>query len=231
MKKWCVYKHTSPSGKVYIGITGRNPLDRWNLGKGYLVTKNGKYNQPLFANAVIKYGWDNIKHEILYSGLSKSRAINYEIELISYYKSLGISYNITDGGEGNLGYKASDEARRKISISKKGKPSKLKGVKKSDSTRLKMKEAAKKRGMPQYVLDIAHKHNTGRKHSSITINKMRNSNPRCRKVFKLDEEGNILEQYHSVGEASRINNIPYTSLIQYIKYNRFGRGYYWKYGE
>ena len=29
MKKWIVYKHTSPSGKVYIGITSNSPEKRW----------------------------------------------------------------------------------------------------------------------------------------------------------------------------------------------------------
>lgn len=28
-KKWCVYIHTSPSNKAYIGITGRKPEERW----------------------------------------------------------------------------------------------------------------------------------------------------------------------------------------------------------
>lgn len=35
MKSYTVYKHTSPSGKVYIGITCRKPEYRWNHGKGY----------------------------------------------------------------------------------------------------------------------------------------------------------------------------------------------------
>ena len=32
MKSYTVYKHTSPSGKVYIGITCRKPEYRWNHG-------------------------------------------------------------------------------------------------------------------------------------------------------------------------------------------------------
>lgn len=32
---YCVYKHTGPTGKVYIGITKRNPQKRWNSGRGY----------------------------------------------------------------------------------------------------------------------------------------------------------------------------------------------------
>ena len=30
---YCVYKHTSPSNKVYIGITSNNPLKRCANGK------------------------------------------------------------------------------------------------------------------------------------------------------------------------------------------------------
>ena len=31
-----VYKHTSPSNKVYIGITKLNLIKRWQGGKGYI---------------------------------------------------------------------------------------------------------------------------------------------------------------------------------------------------
>ena len=33
---FCVYKHTCPNGKVYIGITGKKPKHRWGKdGSGY----------------------------------------------------------------------------------------------------------------------------------------------------------------------------------------------------
>ena len=34
----CVYKHTSPSNKVYIGMTTVQPEERWNNGWGYKKT-------------------------------------------------------------------------------------------------------------------------------------------------------------------------------------------------
>lgn len=40
--------------------------------------------------------------------------------LISKYKREGISYNITNGGEGTLGIKHSETSKRKISESRKG---------------------------------------------------------------------------------------------------------------
>lgn len=53
-----VYKHTLPNGLVYIGETGQNPEKRWGNGFGYS-------NNKEFFELIVKYGWDNIKHEIL----------------------------------------------------------------------------------------------------------------------------------------------------------------------
>lgn len=118
---WYVYKHTSPSGKVYIGITGRdNPEIRWCKGTGYS-------RQVYFGRAIAKYGWENIKHEILLSGVSKEEAIYAEKYLIKWYKMHNISYNITDGGEGHSG-KFTAEHRKNIS-------KKLLGIKRSEDTK------------------------------------------------------------------------------------------------
>lgn len=93
---YTVYKHTSPNGKCYIGITSNNPLIRWSNGNGYS-------GQPYFFRAIMKYGWDNIKHEILFSDLSKEEACQKEIELIKFHKSNNpnYGYNISTGGEGS----------------------------------------------------------------------------------------------------------------------------------
>lgn len=97
--KYCVYKHTSPSGKVYIGITSTKPNVRWANGLGYR-------NQKVFYRAIQKYGWNNFKHEILFFNLTKDDAKNKEIELIKQYKSNctrwqnpTYGYNSTDGGD------------------------------------------------------------------------------------------------------------------------------------
>lgn len=93
-REYCVYKHTAPNGKVYIGITSQNPLSRWNGGKGY---KNNKH----FYNAIVKYGWDNFKHEILFEKLIKDEACEKEIVLIALYKSNipAYGYNHSSGGQ------------------------------------------------------------------------------------------------------------------------------------
>ena len=62
-KTWYVYKHTSPSNKVYIGITSQKPIYRWRNGLGY-------NTQQYFWRAIQKYGWENFTHEVLFEGLS-----------------------------------------------------------------------------------------------------------------------------------------------------------------
>ena len=61
-RMFIVYKHTSPSGKIYIGITGKKPKVRWNNGNGY------KHNRH-FYRAIKLYGWNNILHEVLFENL------------------------------------------------------------------------------------------------------------------------------------------------------------------
>lgn len=118
---FCVYKHTSPSGKVYIGITCQKPEYRWNNGKGY------GYNH-YFMSAIQKYGWENIAHEVLAENLTKEQACILEIELIKQYDSCNPlnGYNATFGGECEI---PCDSTRKKMSIAKKGKTAHNKGIK------------------------------------------------------------------------------------------------------
>ena len=109
MSNYCVYKHTCPNGKVYIGLTGIKPKYRWDNGHGY--------KKQVFYRAVLKYGWDNIKHEILYDNLSLEEANYLESTLIREYRSDNpdYGYNIARGGNGT-GSK-SDEHREKLRFS------------------------------------------------------------------------------------------------------------------
>ena len=100
MNEWIVYQHIFPNNKSYIGITSQKPEYRWGA-------KGENYNsQPLMASAIKKYGWDNIKHLILFTDLTAEEASKKEQELILKYHTyyldkLGPGYNMTYGGEGN----------------------------------------------------------------------------------------------------------------------------------
>lgn len=104
---YTVYKHTSPSGKVYIGITSMAPLKRWQNGGGYR-------NNPYFAAAIQRHGWENIQHEILAEGLTREQAEQMEVELIAKYRATdkAFGYNLDNGG--STGGKHSNETRQKI---------------------------------------------------------------------------------------------------------------------
>lgn len=156
---YTVYKHTCPNGKVYIGITQQNIELRWrNSGQGYIGQR--------FYRAILKYGWDNIKHEILFTDLTKEEACQKEIELIIEYRSNNpkYGYNGSLGGEGflgvepwnkgghiyeetkeklrraNYGKKASEETRKKMSEKLRGNQN-AKGNKLSEETKRKMSDA------------------------------------------------------------------------------------------
>jgi DNA-binding XRE family transcriptional regulator len=88
-----VYKHTSPSGKVYIGLTKQKLEDRWRSGKGY--------KTQVFGKAVRKYGWENIESIIIAKDLSAEEASELEATCVRKYNSDNkhYGYNITSGGE------------------------------------------------------------------------------------------------------------------------------------
>lgn len=91
---YCVYKHTSPNGKIYFGITCQEPETRWLKGNGYI-------DNTLFYKDICRYGWDNIKHDILYDDLDEFEAAKIERELIELNKTANESYgyNIDKGGK------------------------------------------------------------------------------------------------------------------------------------
>lgn len=116
---YCLYRHISPSGKVYVGITSLSPNIRWGAN-GVKYCQHSNY--PI-ARAITKYGWDAFRHEVIFDAISEEKAKRFEQHLISFYKMLGVSYNITNGGESGTGNKShtgrkmSDESRKKMSLS------------------------------------------------------------------------------------------------------------------
>lgn len=117
---YCVYLHTIPkkiSGydhdKYYVGITKNSPQERWrNNGFGYKRKSTNGY--PVFWYAIVKYGWDNITHTILETGLTREEACAKEQYYIAKYHSNNIEYgyNRTNGGDGSCGQHEITERQR-----------------------------------------------------------------------------------------------------------------------
>jgi hypothetical protein len=105
-----IYKATNKvNGKSYIGQTIRN-LDKRK--KSHISVA---YNNPQFAfhHAIIKYGEENFKWEVLCKCKDIDKLNKKEKYYIKEYKTFGkIGYNMTTGGEGFI---MSPEAIEKIS--------------------------------------------------------------------------------------------------------------------
>ena len=106
-----VYRHTHDDGTIfYIGIGKK-------LKRAY--TKDRR--SPIWKYAVNKYG---LNVEILHDDVPWNEACQIEMDLIKQYgrKAFGegILVNLTEGGEGRLGLKASEETKAKMSESHMG---------------------------------------------------------------------------------------------------------------
>lgn len=197
-----VYMHISPNGKRYIGITKQKPTKRWQNGGGYK-------NQPFMWKAIKKYSWNNIKHEILFTDLTKEEAEQKEIELIAKYKTTNsrYGYNVSNGGNclGTL----SDVTKEKIRNANLGKS-------KSEKTREKISVTL-----------------TGRKHTEeekIKISYSLKENRRhCKKVINLNT-GKVYQSLSDVAKELNIKN-P-THIIDVCRGKRYSAyGYKWSYAK
>lgn len=240
-----VYKHTTPSGKVYIGITKQDVKQRWRDGNGYKT-------QTLFYRAIEKYGWENINHEILFENLTQEQANQKEIELIRQYRSndAAFGYNIDNGGnavgtfseehirkmilaqnnpalterkrQASVGEKNwfygkthTEEARRKMSEAKKGKPSNAKGKRFSDEARKNISEAHKGKPSPMKG-----------KHFSEQARQNIKDAHQGKKILCV--ETNVI--YSSFLEASKQTGISNANICQCCKGKRkTAGGYVWRY--
>ena len=146
-----VYMHVFPNGKKYIGITAQSLKRRFDCGRGYQIN-------PM-KRAIKKYGWENVKHELLLDNLTKEEAYKEEIELIKKYNTTDsrYGYNVSTGGSGSNGCKASNETKEKMRSAHIGK-------KLSEETKRKigqnlMKNITGERFGRLVAIEAAHKNN------------------------------------------------------------------------
>ncbi len=115
-----IYKHTSPSGKSYIGLTSKTIEQRLN---GHKTSAYTCMSENSFHQAIRKYGIENFTSEILIDNIETLlEATSIEIYYIRFYNTYRNGYNDTKGGRGmNVDYRFFDEEWRKnIALSKTG---------------------------------------------------------------------------------------------------------------
>lgn len=231
MCKYTVYRHKSPSGKMYVGITKLKPENRWNNGDGY-------QSQPKFFNAIKKYGWDNFKHEVLLKGLTREQAEYAEKLFIRYWDSIAKGYNIEGGGIRHK--EVSKETRLKMSNSHMGKNNFMYGKHHTEKTKQKISKANKGKNIGK------NNPNYGKKHTKETRNKISKANkgkiiPKDvkdkisaslgKEVAMIDKkEMKIISIYKSTREAERMTGIPHTNIGECCREKRRSAGgYIWRY--
>lgn len=106
-KIYKVYMHTTPNGKKYIGYTGQKLENRWGAGENY---KQHKY----FYNAIKKYGWNNIKHELLFETSNKEQALEKEMYYIQKFKSNEKQYGYNNSMGGDSGFNGGKHSQESI---------------------------------------------------------------------------------------------------------------------
>lgn len=117
MNKYLVYEHVNKvTKKRYIGCTSRKTLIERTRKDGSAYKSNLK-----FWEDIVKYGWDNFEHNILYYDKTKEEAYELEKQLIAKYNTVNDGYNrvISHGGSAK-GRKYSKHRNDKLRISKLG---------------------------------------------------------------------------------------------------------------
>ena len=114
-----IYKATNlTNGKIYIGQTIK-PLNKRRIKH---ICEAFKYQKTRFHRAIVKYGAENFKWEVLEDNIEDLKNLDKrEIYWISYFDSFNKGYNDTKGGNSIRGYRFTNEDKKKMSLSHIGK--------------------------------------------------------------------------------------------------------------
>lgn len=215
------------NNKIYVGKTQVSFGDRWDDHKSKL--RNNYHDNPYLQRSWNKYGESNFEFLIIEQIDSNDNNVfnQREIFWIQYYKSKGLAYNISNGGDGAPGVSLSDESRR--IIGEKNRQNML-GRKLNLKTRIKMSESHKQRQIPEsQILQVtrlgkSHKGKPKSEEIKRRISETLKKNPTTRKysdeqIIEVRIRNEILHQKN--GEIAKIMNMPdnYVSAIK--KYKRW----------
>ncbi len=228
-----IYKITNKvNDKSYIGKTN-NIIRRWKEHK------YGHGGTSILSKAFIKYVIENFEFSIIdMQKCSTIKELNkqlseLEVYYIGIYDTFRNGYNATIGGEGTSFYKHSEETKKRISNSNKGKVLSKERLEKmrtamlgrhhTPEAREKIRKALLNRNHTIYEKIATQRKGIPRDRNII----MKGAIKRKKSILQYDKYGNFLKEYKGVTDTGYNN----TSNISYCCKGKLksAYGYIWKY--
>ena len=229
-----------------------NLTDMWYIGqtihpetrfKSHIYFATRIKNSNHFYRAIRKYGLGNFVYCVLEDNVLFENLNMREMDWIEYYDSFYSGYNLTLGGDGAKGVILSEDTRRKISESHKGKPAWNSGKHGiySEETLKKLSKAFKGRKAWNSGKTNIYSEETRRKISQSKTNPSKETRRKMseshkgqiawnrRSVSQYDLNGNFIKSYPSIAKAKEEN--PKCATISAVcrgNGNQSG-GFIWKY--
>lgn len=230
MKKYYVYRHIREDKNeiFYIGIGTKSKQDlKCNT---YSRAYSKHIDNNIWLKIVAKTNW---RFEILFESTNRKEVEQMEIDLITKYGRIcdksGCLANLTLGGESNLGYKHTEEAKKKISEKAKRKRGHS-NINYTPELRQKLsdiqKEIANRLDKIEYRRELAkgNSYHLGHKHSEESKSKMAESalkrgiNAKTIKCMLIDKINKLTWKADSIASLAKIAPLSLSTI------NRLSQG-------
>lgn len=208
---YTVYCHTTPEGKKYVGMTKSPVSVRWGNGTRYKSCR-------LFNEAIEQYGWENISHEVISSGLSKEEADKLEHDLIEKWNLMDrrYGYHLREGGARG---RPCEESRELMGKSRVG----------NQNSKCSFHSSENRKKISDSLRRYYKTHDNpmlGKKRPEI----QGENNPNARSVVQMDMDNNTIAVYPSMTCASSETGIRIQAICNCCTgYRKSIHGYKWKY--
>lgn len=216
IRDWVIYKIESPVGRIYVGKT-------ISFDVRMRAYRNISCNQQkILYRSLKKYGFENHKIEIIDRFKSDNEyASGKEIFWIrsnmsnfrKYPKIKGM--NLTDGGDGVLGTKMSESARKKMSKAAIGRTHN-RGRVHSEETREKNRQAQLKRTDRRTGYHWNEEAVLARREWKIKT--------KGKAVIQIDKNGDLVNEFRSIGEAARNSGYKKSTIFNLINRTKSPKG-------